>query len=58
MLDAATEVSDLRTPPGNRLEKLHGIREGQWSVRVNDQFRICFIWNDGNALQVEMVDYH
>ena len=58
MLDAATNVIDLRIPSGNRLEKLHGNREGQWSIRVNDQYRICFEWIDGNAYLVEMVDYH
>ena len=58
ILDAATNVIDLRTPPANRLEKLHGDREGQWSIRVNDQYRSCFEWIDGHAYQVEMVDYH
>ena len=58
MLDAATRVDDLRVPPGNRLEKLSGNRVGQWSIRVNDQWRLCFTWNDGEARQVEMVDYH
>lgn len=58
MLDAATRVDDLRVPPGNRLEKLSGSRAGQWSIRVNDQWRLCFTWKDGEARQVEMVDYH
>jgi proteic killer suppression protein len=58
MLDAATQLDDLRAPPGNRLEKLAGDRAGQWSIRVNDQWRVCFQWNNGEALAVEMVDYH
>ncbi len=58
MLDAATRVDDLRVPPGNRLEKLSGSRTGQWSIRVNDQWRLCFIWKDGEAHHVAMVDYH
>jgi proteic killer suppression protein len=58
MLDAATGVADLRTPPGNRLEKLRGDREGQWSIRINDQWRICFRWEDGDAFEVDTVDYH
>jgi proteic killer suppression protein len=58
MLDAATRVDDLRVPPGNRLEKLSGSRAGQWSIRVNDQWRLCFTWKDGEARQVKMVDYH
>ena len=58
MLDAATTLEDLRVPPANRLEKLKGNREGQWSIRVNDQWRICFLWRDGNAQNVEIVDYH
>ena len=58
MLDAATRVDDLRVPPGNRLEKLSGNRAGQWSIRVDDQWRLCFTWQDGEARQVEMVDYH
>ncbi len=58
MLHAAAELSDLRVPPGNRLEKLSGGRAGQHSIRVNDQYRICFVWRNGNAYQVEMVDYH
>jgi len=58
MLDAATRADDLREPPGNRLEKLRGGRTGQWSIRVNDQWRLCFAWKDGDAHDVEMVDYH
>jgi toxin HigB-1 len=58
MLDAATELDDLRSPPGNRLEKLGGDRAGQWSIRVNGQWRICFVWRDGAAEEVEIVDYH
>jgi proteic killer suppression protein len=56
-LDLAVRVDDMRAPPGNRLEALKGDRAGQWSVRINDQFRICFRWNDG-AEDVEIVDYH
>ena len=56
-LDLARRIEDMRAPPGNRLEALRGDRAGQWSVRVNDQFRICFRWNDG-AEDVEIVDYH
>jgi toxin HigB-1 len=58
MLDAATTVHDLKAPPGNRLEKLKGDREGQWSIRINDQWRICFRWHDGDTFEVEIVDYH
>jgi proteic killer suppression protein len=58
MLDAATAIEDLRSPPGNRLEKLSGDRSGQWSIRINDQWRLCFEWSDGDALEVEIVDYH
>lgn len=57
MLDAAVALEDLRSPPGNHLEALKGNRKGQHSIRINDQYRICFIWNDG-AEQVEIVDYH
>ena len=57
MNDAAS-VESLRDPPGNRLHRLTGDREGQWSLRVNDQFRICFRWNEGGAEDVELVDYH
>ena len=51
-------LNDLRVPPGNRLEKLHGERKGQYSIRVNEQYRICFRWRDGDAHNVEIVDYH
>ena len=57
-LDAAETLDDLRVPPGNRLERLHGDRDGQHSIRVNDQWRVCFRWRDGNAHDVEIVDYH
>lgn len=59
LIDAATSVNDLHVPPGNRLEKLVGNRKGQYSIRINDQWRICFVWTDeNNAVQVEIVDYH
>lgn len=58
MLNRSLSVVDLRIPPANRLEKLRGNRSGQWSIRVNDQWRICFDWQSGNALNVEIVDYH
>lgn len=58
ILHAAESLHDLRVPPGNRLEKLSGDRAGQYSIRVNDQWRICFRWNDGDAWDVEIVDYH
>ena len=58
MLDAAESLDDLRVPPGNRLEKLSGKRTGQHSIRINDQWRICFEWRDGDAHQVEIVDDH
>ena len=58
MLDAAAELGDLRVPPGNRLEKLAGNRAGQHSIRINDQWRICFRWRDGDAYEVEIADYH
>jgi len=57
-LDAAENLEDLRSPPGNRLEPLKGDRSGQYSIRTNNQFRICFIWHDNNAYDVEIVDYH
>jgi proteic killer suppression protein len=57
MLDAAESLRDLRSPPGNRLEALRGRRTGQHSIRINDQWRICFVWADG-AEDVEIVDYH
>ena len=58
LLDAAESLDDLRVPPGNRLEKLHGDRESQHSIRINDQWRICFRWLDGEAHDVEIADYH
>jgi proteic killer suppression protein len=58
ILDAAEQLDDLRVPPGNRLEKLSGNREGQHSIRINDQWRICFRWREGNAYEVEITDYH
>jgi toxin HigB-1 len=57
-IDMAESLDDMRAPPGNRLESLAGNRAKQWSIRVNDQFRICFIWRDGHAEEVEIVDYH
>lgn len=57
-LDAAVELRDLNSPPGNRLEALRGDRVGQHSIRINDQWRICFVWRAGDAHQVEIVDYH
>jgi proteic killer suppression protein len=58
LLDAATSLDDLRSPPGNRLEALRGDRRGQHSVRINDQWRICFRWTDAGPEDVEIVDYH
>ena len=58
MLNAAVELANLRVPPGNRLEALTNDRKGQHSIRVNDQYRICFRWLAGNAIDVEIVDYH
>lgn len=58
MLQNSRSLNDLRVPPANRLEKLKGGREGQYSIRVNDQYRICFRWQDGDAFDVEIVDYH
>lgn len=58
MVEAAHRLEDLRIPPGNRLEALHGDRAGQHSIRVNDQWRVCFVWRDGGADNVEIVDYH
>ena len=57
-IDAALTVDDLKNPPGNRLEVLKGDRKGRWSIRVNDQWRLCFRWSDGDAFDVEFVDYH
>jgi proteic killer suppression protein len=58
LLDAAVALDELRVPPGNRLEKLKGDRAGQHSIRVNQQWRVCFLWKDGAAHAVEIVDYH
>jgi proteic killer suppression protein len=58
VIDAAESLNDLRIPPGNRLEKLKGDREGQHSIRVNEQWRICFRWKEGDAYDVEIADYH
>ncbi|MCH7841860.1 MAG: type II toxin-antitoxin system RelE/ParE family toxin [Chloroflexi bacterium] len=58
ILDAADTLEDLRSPPGNRLERLSGSRAGQYSIRVNDQWRICFRWSDGDVDAVEITDYH
>ena len=57
-IDAAGRLEDLRVPPGNRLEALRGDRRGQYSIRVNERWRICFAWRDGEAWEVEIVDYH
>ena len=57
-LNAAVDLNDLRAPPGNRLEKLVGDRAGQHSIRINDQFRICFVWTEEGPREVEIVDYH
>lgn len=58
MLDAAELLNDLRVPPGNRLEQLRGDRAGQHSIRINDQYRICFVWSDQGPGDVEITDYH
>jgi proteic killer suppression protein len=58
VLDAATDLNDLRAPPGNRLEALSGDRRGQHSIRINDQWRICFVWTSQGPADVEIVDYH
>lgn len=58
VLQAATELRDLKSPPANQLEKLRGDREGQHSIRINERYRICFIWTDREADQVEITDYH
>lgn len=58
MLHAAERLEDLRLPPGNKLEALQHDRAGQHSIRINDQFRVCFVWRDGNAFDVEIIDYH
>lgn len=57
-LEYAYDIQDLRVPPGNHLEKLNGNRSNQYSVRINDQWRICFKWKDGNAFDVQIVDYY
>lgn len=58
MLNAAKQLRDLMVPPGNRLERLGGDRAGQYSIRINEQWRLCFVWRDGDAYDVEIVDYH
>ena len=58
ILNNAMNLDDLRIPPGNRLQALSGDRAGQHSIRINDQWRVCFVWSDGNAYRVEIVDYH
>lgn len=58
MIASATMLKDLKAPPGNHLEPLYGDRKGQHSIRINDQYRICFIWSDGGADNIEIVDYH
>ena len=57
-IDSVSVLDDLKVPPGNKLESLSGDRAGQFSIRINDQFRVCFVWQDGNAEHVEIVDYH
>ncbi len=57
-IDIATTVDELRAPPGNRLHKLSGDREGQWSISINKQYRVCFVFDSGDAYDVEIVDYH
>ena len=58
MVNAAAKLDDLKVPPGNRLEKLEGDRKGQHSIRINDQYRACFVWREGDAYDVEITDYH
>ncbi|MBI4000945.1 MAG: type II toxin-antitoxin system RelE/ParE family toxin [Nitrospira defluvii] len=58
LLHRAKALQDLRVPPGNRLKVLKGSRKGRYSIRINDQWRICFVWTDGDAYEVEIVDYH
>ena len=58
LLNVAGRIEDLKVPPGNRLEALKGKRQGQWSIRINDQWRVCFKFEGGNAFDVEIVDYH
>jgi proteic killer suppression protein len=57
-IHASLALDDLKSPPSNHLEQLKGDRAGQYSIRINDKYRICFVWNDGNAEKVEIVDYH
>jgi len=58
MLDAAASLADLRVPPSNHLEALRGDRDGSYSIRINDQWRLCFVWQEGDAYEVEIADYH
>jgi proteic killer suppression protein len=58
LIHASKDINDLRVPPGNQLEKLSGDRAGQYSIRINDQYRICFVFRNGSAFQVEILDYH
>jgi proteic killer suppression protein len=58
MIDAASDIRDLRVPPGNHLELLSGKRKGQFSIRINDQWRICFLWHNNHTYEIEIVDYH
>lgn len=58
MIEAASKLIDLKAPPGNHLEPLSGNRKGQHSIRINDQFRICFVWSDAGAYDIEIIDYH
>lgn len=58
VLNAAVSLNSLQIPPGNRLEQLKGNRKGQYSIRINNQWRICFVWEEGNAIDVEIIDYH
>ena len=58
MIDGATSLEDSRNPPGNLLEKFRGNRDGRFSIRINDQWRVCFFWEDGDAFGVEVIDYH
>jgi proteic killer suppression protein len=58
MVDAAKELADLKIPPGNKLHALTGDRAGQHAIRINDQYRVCFVWKDGHAYEVEIADYH
>ena len=58
LINAAAEIAFLRVPPGNRLERLKGNRAGQWSIRINDQYRVCFVFRSGDAYEIEIIDYH